>query len=150
MEPFCLMSVQPPGPERERECPACGAAMVVDSRFITWCTACEWNAEPDPAPKRKFVALLAARQADGLARRLYADVSAHPLTRRRGLAVLTAAYLLAAAVHLVTVALLAAEGAVLAPPSGIIWPVKVLAGAFLPGLAWGGPPFHRRRGRRTT
>lgn len=124
--------------------------MKVDARFVTWCTACQWNAEPHPEPKRKFVARLAARQADWLARRLYADISSHSRDKRRGLAVLSTAYLLASIVHLMTVALIVAGVAALVQWHGIVWPIRYGAAAFLLGLAWTVQPFRRRRKRRTT
>lgn len=122
--------------------------MIVDPRFVAWCAACEWNADHDQAPARKFFARLAARQADWLARRLYADISSHPRTRRRGIAVLSLAYVLAGAVHLITVALVVAT--VLLFRTAIVWPFKFVFAALLLGLAWEVQPFHRRTGRRVT
>src|SRR5215469_11485527 len=98
---LCSMSLQSPRHGDSRPCPDCGATLAADPRFAAWCPACEWNADHDEPPRQKLVARFTARQADWLARRLYADISSHPDTRRRGPVVLSLAYLLAAIVHLI-------------------------------------------------
>ncbi|MFJ3230178.1 M48 family metalloprotease [Streptomyces sp. NPDC086787] len=32
--------------ETTEPCPECGAEMPADSRFVTWCSACDWNVDP--------------------------------------------------------------------------------------------------------
>ncbi|MGJ3561447.1 hypothetical protein ACR6C2_37105 [Streptomyces sp. INA 01156] len=63
--------------EVTRPCPQCGAEIRENSRFITWCAACDWNVDP-AKPEEEQGRLERARRT--LARRhgekLLAEVTA--------------------------------------------------------------------------
>lgn len=93
-----------------RACPECGEPMPIDERFTAWCAGCAWNVDPSgavaPVPERgglkAFEQALAARHAEQLYTEL-AHGGAAGAPRRDAAAL--GAYAVAAAVHLVTVAL---------------------------------------------
>lgn len=92
--------------------------MPVDARFVVWCAACGWNADPHPPelPRGRLEALrvrLAARYGE----QLHAELAAHadrgveaPSLDASGVA----AYVLAWCVHLVSAALAVAGGVLVA------------------------------------
>lgn len=92
----------------ERDCPACGALMPVDRRFVVWCAACGWNADPgsdtaeqDEGPMER----LRRRMARQYGEQLHAELArARPDAHRHGAAGVLAAAL-AVLVHGLTVAL---------------------------------------------
>jgi len=129
----------------ERLCPQCGAVIAADQRFVVWCQACEWNVDPEPARRLQFIGRLAARGSNRLARRLAADVLMHQHARRGGLAVTTAAWLLAVLIHLVTLGLVAGAALWVMASAGLWAPVRVLVAAFLVGVAGYVQPLRRRR-----
>ncbi|GAA4906046.1 M48 family metalloprotease [Streptomyces coeruleoprunus] len=121
--------------EKVQACPQCGTEIRSDSRFVTWCAACDWNVDP-ARPEEQPGRLERLRR--GLARRhgakLLEDVTAAggELRPHRDAASFVA-YGIALVVHGVTVALLA--GGVLLAVVG--WGTALpVAGAFLLGLAW--------------
>ncbi|WP_329038069.1 M48 family metallopeptidase [Streptomyces sp. NBC_00178] len=97
--------------ERVRPCPQCGTEIRTDSRFTTWCSACDWNVDPvgDAEPERSHGPLERMRRAT--ARRhgelLHARVSGDGSGRRAGDLSVVLAYAIACAVHGVTVVLAA-------------------------------------------
>ncbi|MEV0690008.1 M48 family metallopeptidase [Streptomyces sp. NPDC050388] len=120
--------------EVTRPCPRCGAEIREDSRFITWCAACDWNVDP-AKPEEKQGRLERARRT--LARRhgerLLAEVTAgRTLSPRRDAPALLACAI-ALGVHGMTFALLA--GGIWCVVSG--WGgAGVVLGLFLLALAW--------------
>lgn len=129
----------------EKQCPRCGAAIAADERFVVWCRACEWNVDPEPRRRLAFVGRLAARGPDRLARELYADVLASQHARRGGVAVGAAAWLLAAAIHLLTLAMAVGVFVWLMLSPGVWTPVRVLVAAFLAGVVGFVQPFRAAR-----
>jgi Zn-dependent protease with chaperone function len=106
------MTLLSPPPSDTTVCPSCDAALDVDPRYVTWCTACEWNI--DPGGEEENSATRAARRAArrrardrAQAERLYADVAAAPDARPGRNADWAVATAVAGAVHLVTLALTA-------------------------------------------
>ena len=89
-------------------CPTCGATLPVVQPYTTWCHECGWNlvAPPQPLPSGRFERLYeqAGRRAG---ERLERELSAATDLEPRLTAGKTLAYALAAAVHLVTLGLLA-------------------------------------------
>ncbi|MCX4553934.1 M48 family metallopeptidase [Streptomyces sp. NBC_01387] len=89
-----------------QDCPECGAAVVKNERFVTWCLACDWNADPG-APEPEPGRLDAARRK--LARRhgeqLYTELSQGGELRPHRDLISVLAQVVALAVHAVTAAL---------------------------------------------
>ncbi|MFF4834007.1 M48 family metallopeptidase [Streptomyces sp. NPDC001315] len=120
--------------ETVQPCPGCGAEIRVDSRFTTWCAACDWNVDP-ARPEEQPGRLAGAQRA--LARRygekLLAEVAAGGTLRARRDASSVLAYTVALVVHGMTLALAA---------GGIWFLVKgwggagMVPGVFLLALAW--------------
>ncbi|MEU7024101.1 M48 family metallopeptidase [Streptomyces sp. NPDC046203] len=86
--------------------------MPVDPRFVVWCAACGWNADPEAGVRRQDTGLF-ERVRSGMARRhgeqLYAELArAEPGAGRPAGGARVLASLLALLVHGVTVALAAA------------------------------------------
>lgn len=102
-------------------CPQCGTEVRVDTRFGTWCAACDWNVDPgepeeEPGRLEKLRRELAHRHGE----KLLAEVSAGQSLRPRRDAAGVAAYVVALAVHGITAAL-------------------VVGGCLLVVAAWGAP-----------
>ncbi|GGX38918.1 M48 family metallopeptidase [Streptomyces fructofermentans] len=120
--------------EKVRPCPQCGAEIRTDSRFTTWCAACDWNVDPEkpegtPGRVERWQRSLAARHGE----RLLAEVAAGGSLRPRRDTASVAAQGLALAVHGVTVAL--AAGALWFLVTG--WGgAGTVAAVFLGVLAW--------------
>ncbi|MFF4790742.1 M48 family metallopeptidase [Streptomyces sp. NPDC001276] len=112
--------------EKTQPCPACGAEIRADARFVIWCASCDWNV--DPAPEEEHNRLDRARRA--LARKhgekLLAEMTDGENLRARRDAPSVLAYVIALAVHGVTV-VLASAGA---------W--CLLSGWGVPGMVLGG------------
>lgn len=94
-----------------KACPACGERMPVDPRFVVWCSACGWNADPNDAEPADggTVDRMRRRMAQRYGEQLFAqlahepDEAAAPGPGASG----AWAVALATAVHGFTVALLA-------------------------------------------
>ncbi|WP_406837620.1 M48 family metallopeptidase [Streptomyces sp. AHU1] len=120
--------------ETVQPCPECGAEIRRDSRFPSWCAACDWNVDPEPSEEKKG-RLARARLA--LTRRhserLLAELSAGGTLRARRDASAVLAFTVALIVHAVTLAVTA---------SGIWFVVRgwggwgMVPGAFLLALGW--------------
>ncbi|MEW2398087.1 M48 family metallopeptidase [Streptomyces sp. NPDC046862] len=120
--------------ETVQPCPECGAEIRVDSRFTTWCSACDWNVDPSLSEEDEG-RLETLRRA--LARRhgeqLLAEMSAGQ-ERRAGQDVAgVVAFGIAVVVHGMTVVL--AAGGIWLVASGWMGAGMVL-GLFLLALAW--------------
>lgn len=129
-------------------CPHCGAGVVGAEGFLSWCRDCGWNADPQPARRRKQSRMQRwwrARQ-NALALRLAANVHTENDLRRGERAVRIAVWVLAGAIHLMTLSLLA--GAVLIFLSDLWLPIRIVVGALLVGLFATVQPFYRRRPER--
>ncbi|MGW4695849.1 M48 family metalloprotease [Kitasatospora cineracea] len=127
-------------------CPDCGAPLPPPGRFPLWCASCEWNLLP-PEPSTAGLPGRARRRAERAARRtererqavrerteqVFRLVAADGSKLRHGSAV--AAFLLAGAVHLVSLAVLLAGAALLAGWPAPSWPARAL-GAFALVLAF--------------
>ncbi|MFD9204578.1 M48 family metallopeptidase, partial [Streptomyces anthocyanicus] len=97
--------------ETTQPCPQCGAEIRVDGRFTTWCAGCDWNVDPErPGEEPGRLERRRRRLARRHGERLAAEVAAGETLRPRRDAAGLAAYVIALAVHGVTVAL--AVGAV--------------------------------------
>ncbi|MER5750403.1 M48 family metalloprotease [Streptomyces sp. NPDC002088] len=120
--------------ETVQPCPECGAEIRVDSRFTTWCAACDWNVDP-ARPEEKPGRLAGARRA--LARRhgekLLAEVMAGGTLRARRDLSSVLAYTVALVVHGMTLALAAGGIWFVVRGWGGLWTVP---GVFLLALAW--------------
>ncbi|MEV4331820.1 M48 family metalloprotease [Streptomyces sp. NPDC049597] len=65
--------------EQGHRCPECGADVPVESRFVTWCDACDWNVDPGaPAPDPRRIEALRRRLAQRYGERLFADLGPRP------------------------------------------------------------------------
>ncbi|WP_327117779.1 M48 family metallopeptidase [Streptomyces sp. NBC_01341] len=97
--------------EKVQPCPQCGTEIRTDSRFTTWCSACDWNVDPvgDAAQDRNDGLLERMRRATAHrhGEQLHARVSGDGAGRRAGDLSVVLAYAIACAVHGVTVALAA-------------------------------------------
>lgn len=129
----------------EKLCPRCGAVIAADQRFVVWCPACEWNVDPEPRRAPLFTGKLVARGSDRLARRLHADTLTRPHARQGGVAFTALAWLLAAMIHLITLALIAGSGVWLALSAGVPTPIRILVAAFGLGVVGFVQPFRRYR-----
>lgn len=129
---------------RTSVCPNCSAEITSDLRSTTWCQACDWNVDPEPAKRLGRIQRIVTRRADKLALRLFEQVRAHPESQRRGKLVATIVWLLAIAVHLVTVAMLV-TAVLLALSSVIFLPFRVVGAAILVMIAGYVQPFRWRR-----
>ncbi|MFJ2402227.1 M48 family metalloprotease [Streptomyces xanthochromogenes] len=88
-----------------RTCPQCAADVPYDERFVMWCSACDWNVDPEgEAPARgRFEAMqrrLAHRHGEQLHAELLAAPNASAVTNRG-----VVARLVAVCVHALTAAL---------------------------------------------
>lgn len=128
---------------RTSTCPSCGAEIISDPSFTTWCQACDWNVDPEPAKPLGRIRRIVTRRADKLALRLFEQVRAHPESQRRGKLTAFIVWSLAIAVHLITVAVIAA--AVLLALSSVIYgPFRVVGAAILLMIAAYVQPFRWR------
>ncbi|MFF3452175.1 M48 family metallopeptidase [Streptomyces sp. NPDC002667] len=128
--------------ETVQPCPQCGAEVRGDSRFPSWCAACDWNVDPE-RPEEKQGRLARARRA--LARRhgerLLAELSTDGNLRARRDSSAVLAVALALAVHALTLAVAA---------GGVWFLVRgwggwgMVPGAFLLALAWSLRPRFKR------
>ncbi|ELP63467.1 M48 family metalloprotease [Streptomyces turgidiscabies] len=112
-----------------RQCPECGTGIQADSRFTTWCPACDWNVDPGgPEPKKGRLETLrrtlARRHGEKLLATMSTDTADEQRARRDVSGVL--AYVIALLIHGVT-GVLAVTG---------VWCVVSGWGSFLmvPGL----------------
>ncbi|MFD0307084.1 M48 family metallopeptidase [Streptomyces sp. NPDC127119] len=92
--------------ETAQPCPQCGDEIRADARFTTWCAGCDWNVDPErpgeePGRLERRRRRLARRHGERLATEVAAGETLRPRRDAAGLA----AYLIALAVHGVTVAL---------------------------------------------
>ena len=117
-------------------CPQMRAQSSNDSRFVEWCQACGWHADPEAAacPRRSGSdGGLGARRDDRAVREVFkACVSAPDLRTLRDRSK-TVAVLSAIVVHLATVAVLGF--AIYVATTSVLLPIKVLAVATLVGTA---------------
>lgn len=89
-----------------RPCPECGAEIRTDQRFVPWCAACDWNVDPGEAeepPGR--LEKLRREPARRYGEKLLAEVTTGEALRPRRDLPGVLAFVIALAVHGVTVAL---------------------------------------------
>lgn len=115
-------------------CPDCGTPLTAEARFSSWCESCGWNLIPAngrtdrSGPVQRTLARLGARTSD----RLRSEASSATGLRPRLNPAKVLALVLAAMVHLLTLALVAA-GVFLVTQGGVI---PIAAGLVLFGMAW--------------
>ncbi len=122
--------------ETLQPCPECGAGIRADRRFTVWCTACDWNVDPqdDPQKSRRGLDRVRRKVAQRYGEQLFAELGAAAGSRRNGrTAAGFVAYAIALAVHGVTVALAAAGLWLLVAGWGGF---RMVPGLFLLVLAW--------------
>ena len=120
----------------ERPCPECDARVPVVPGYPDWCDACGWNLQPPPAldpPKGRFGHIAEAvgrRSGDRMARDLLATRKLEP----HWTPAKCVAYAVAAAVHLLSLALIAGglAGIVLDFPNAL----TILLGTTMVGIGW--------------
>ncbi|MGW0970890.1 M48 family metallopeptidase [Streptomyces sp. NPDC002516] len=120
--------------EKVQPCPDCGAEIRGDSRFTAWCSACDWNVDPErPEEKRGRLARARRALAQGHGERLLAELSAGGDLRARRDSSAVLAVALALVVHALTLAVTA----------GGVWLLVrgwggwgMVPGAFLLALGW--------------
>lgn len=117
-------------------CPVCVSDLTSDPRFVRWCRACGWNADPAPEPARSRLRRALDRRADRATRRLFDSVLAHAPSERRGVLVSVVVYAAAAAVHVVTAMFLAAAPLLLLLPEDLATWLRIVGAALC--LAIGG------------
>jgi Zn-dependent protease with chaperone function len=140
------VSVSPnSGTHRPSRCPDCGAAIAaVDPEFVAWCGVCEWNVDPtDRAVRSGPWRRLRQRVEHRLVMSLFEEVSrvGSQWARQPDMAAV-AAYVVAALVHLTTLAVAVFGGWLLV----VSWPnpFGIVAGLLLIGVAVQmRPRFHR-------
>jgi Zn-dependent protease with chaperone function len=87
-------------------CPECEQVVVENEGYRTWCPQCNWNLAADfGRPRRSFVRRRLDRTSDRLVVSLYEDLRAGGASKPGWDAARVASYVLAAGVHLLTVAL---------------------------------------------
>jgi Zn-dependent protease with chaperone function len=120
----------------QRSCPECGATVPVLSGYPDWCDGCGWGLKPPPTldlPAGRFGQLersLGRRSGERMARELLAAEELRP----RLTAAKLAAYAVAAAVHLLTIAL--AFGGIAAIALEYTNPISILIGLAMLGVAF--------------
>jgi Zn-dependent protease with chaperone function len=123
-------------------CGTCGKPLTTDPRFVQWCPACGWNANPgakEAAGRGDRFKRRLNREAE---ERLYRRVTAG---RSGGPALAAATYALAGVVHLVTLAVLAGGVLALLATGWILHLVGLVLVAFTWTLR---PRLHLPRARR--
>ena len=111
-------------------CPVCDSALTSDPRFVSWCTACRWNAVPtatDGAPTAAPEKGFPRRLNRALEEQLFQEVISGTAVRSSRDGTWLAAMALAGLVHLFTLALLLGGGWMLFQDG---WPLQLL-GVFL-------------------
>ncbi|AWW43231.1 MULTISPECIES: M48 family metallopeptidase [Streptomyces] len=92
--------------EKSQACPECGTEILVDSRFVAWCAACDWNVDPEPPePQRDRLERVRRALARRHGEKLLAEVTDGGSLRARRDASSLLAFGIALTVHGVTVAL---------------------------------------------
>lgn len=104
--------------QQVRQCPGCGAAVSVSTRFVSWCAACDWNVDPSaPDPNRGRLAMfrrrLAMRHGQQLAEEIERSGQAAAVGRGGPGRSTVLAFGVALLVHSVTGGLLLAAGALI-------------------------------------
>ena len=117
-----------------RACPQCGATLADAGDWPAWCEVCDWGVDPNPIERHDSAfARWWRRRVNAATRKEHALVQARPdvIGRRHGLAGVAIAS--AVAMHLVTLALVAAT--VIAAMSGLPLVLRVVICAVCIGLA---------------
>jgi len=120
--------------ETIQPCPECGAEIRGDSRFPSWCAACDWNVDPE-RPEEKPGRLTKARRAlaQRHGERLLAELSTDGTLRARRDSSAVLAFAVALVVHALTLSLTV---------GGVWFLVRerdgwgMVPGAFLLALGW--------------
>lgn len=87
-------------------CPRCGVEIRSDRRFTTWCTACDWNVDPQgPAEEKRGLSRVRRRIAHHYGELLFTELRAGKSGGRTGSGLL--AYVIALTVHGLTCVLAA-------------------------------------------
>ena len=115
-------------------CPTCGATLVVQPHYVTWCQHCGWNIKPHVAVEKGFFAKLYAAQGQKTSEKLLTKMETMEQLRPQLSLSKTLAFFGAGIVHLVTLVCLTLGNFILI--NG--WPnIVAIAGAlFLLGVAW--------------
>lgn len=66
------------------QCPGCGATVSVNTRFVSWCAACDWNVDPGaPEPDRGRLAVFRRRLAGRYGQQLADEIERSGQEARR-------------------------------------------------------------------
>ena len=72
------------------QCPQCGTEIQADSRFTTWCSACDWNVNPGgPEPPKGRLETLRRTLAQRHGEKLLTTMSTDPAGNAGLLAICT-------------------------------------------------------------
>ena len=94
-------------------CSACGQAIAVDNRYVTWCEHCGWNMDGGVEPEKDRKKLRRQEKAKQRGERLFQGLSHSDLERPGWSAARGASVLVAVLIHVVTLSILAG-GAIIA------------------------------------
>src|ERR1700722_9365132 len=129
-------------------CPACGSAVPINTGFVNWCAACDWNVDPIPPPKLTWRERRAAQASARASRKLFDRIVAKGI---KGPPPRSAVInLIASVVHLLTAVTFAAGALILANGLGLLLPLRIFFGGLLLAVAFVVQPFwHRTRRRKS-
>lgn len=107
-------TLQPIGAPAQQPCPACQAELPLDPNYVTWCDRCGWNLRPETRsrPQTPFDALY-LKLGQTLSAGMFEEVKRAADLRPRLTPTRLLALMLAALVHLSTLALLALGAALI-------------------------------------
>ena len=127
-------------------CPACATDLPVLTGYITWCHECGWNVKPpEPTGGDGPLDRIGARLGRRYGRRLAEEVARAPTLEPRLTLSKAFAYAIAAAVHVLVLALVAGGVVLILVANGNVPPIVAGAHAIALGLAarprfWKMPP----------
>jgi Zn-dependent protease with chaperone function len=88
-------------------CPSCGNAIEVDKRYVVWCDKCDWNLDPGSETNAGERSGRRASQARDKGERLHIELKKSQLVRPSRSWPRVASFVIAAAIHVTTLAVLA-------------------------------------------
>jgi Zn-dependent protease with chaperone function len=85
-----------------KRCPQCDNPITPDPRFVTWCDKCDWNLNGGVEPKVGIATARRRQAAKAKGERLFAAIADSSVTRPGLSGARAASYVVAGAIHLVT------------------------------------------------
>src|SRR5512147_1183693 len=92
-------------PDSSQICPHCGAPLVVEPGYVTWCDRCNWNVLPERLSHGRVEALYDSL-GERLGQKLFDEIKQKRSLKPQWTMARVGAWLLALSVHSVTLALL--------------------------------------------